>query len=194
MTGREPRPKGGRPLFPARRSLGGIGQGAGECRLGRAMVVDAAPQPSLEEAEGDQGPIAFALAVDHRIEVAVPTDVGGFATVEDVVVSGAGVGLPPDHPCASVPLAEDLVQPDPDVGAHRFIADEKQGPAGFEDSMQIVQRGCDPVKVGSNSTLPAILSGVHFLSICPTTLVDPVGKEGWVQVDEINALGREAAK
>lgn len=153
-----------------------------------------APQPSLEEAEGDQGPIAFALAVDHRIEVAVPTDVGGLATVENVVVGGAGVGLPPDHPCASVPLAEDLVQPDPDVGAHRFIADEKQCPAGFEDSMQIVQRGCDPVEVGSNSTLPAILSGVHFRSICPTTLVDPAGKEGRVQVDEINALGREAVK
>jgi hypothetical protein len=167
----------------------------GERKLGRAAAGDAGPQPSLKEAEGDQGGIVFALSAYHRVEIAVPTGgVGGLAEVEDAMVGGSGVGLPPHHSIADAPLVEELLEQEPDIEAHRFIADEKQGSAWFEDAMQVIQRGCDPVQVGVHPTLPTIVRGARFSAIRPAALVDPAGEEGRVQVDEIDAFGREAAK
>jgi hypothetical protein len=118
------------------------------------VVGDAVLKPPLEEAEGDRRSALCALAMDHRIEVAVPTDIGGLATVEDVVLGGAGVGLPPDHPTADASPAKDVVQQEPDVETYRWIADEKQGPGGFEYALQIFQRDRDRGR--SAFQLPAV--------------------------------------
>jgi hypothetical protein len=116
------------------------------------------------------------------------------AVIEYIVVLRPRIRLPPDHPVAGLALAKEFIEQEPDVETHRFIANEKHCSGGFEDSMQIIERSGNPVQIGPHPALPAIHWGFPFGLLYPTPLVEPAGKDGRVQVDEINTLIRETAQ
>ena len=64
----------------------------------------------------------------------------------------------------------------------------------LEDAVQLDHSLLHPVHVDVNATLPAVLEGPHLGLVAPDHFVLAVREEGRVQVDEIDALGRELAE
>jgi hypothetical protein len=64
----------------------------------------------VKKTEGHERRIFFALAADHRIKVAVlGVELASLPIVEDMVMGGRRVGLPPDHPIIGTALVAKIL-------------------------------------------------------------------------------------
>ena len=75
-----------------------------------AAVEETGLQAPVKKAEGHERRVFFALAADHRIKVAVLRgELASLPIVEDMVMGGRRIGLPPDHPIIGTALVAEVL-------------------------------------------------------------------------------------
>lgn len=86
---------------------------------------------------------------------------------------------------------KDRVKHDLEVVARAGVTVQVQGAARLEDAVHLHHALAHPGDVVPDTALPAVLERPDLGLVAPDDLVAPVGEEGWIEVDEVDAVRRK---